>query len=322
MDDFGDRGDSHVRYGVGGAGVRLDKHGLRFGIGERDTEFFKDLRFAWVTIGVFLEAEDTEDTDDVADGDAARVVALGAANFGRRDDSQPSKTSTPSWLVGFVGGKTGITYRTHAPLTDGHIAYSSASKATGAMPGASGFGEPPESAELSEDFVGLRHRPRDDGTIEISCDGIIKKLHGLIADRPLAHGTVCTSPLPDKAMFLLRNSRHAGDPHIPDEAPFAQQVGGTIGFITIAVPYAPTPTSPTPPSPDTSTRPSSPGRPSIYFLRIAHYLVFTMHLHLHLAAPERTIGPHGASGLDLFQIHAASSHGNAEGASDTAASSS
>jgi hypothetical protein len=73
------------------------------------------------------------------------------------------------------------------------------------------FGEPPESAELSEDFVGLSHRSRDDGTIEISCDSIIKKVHGLIIDRPLARDTVCTSPLPNSAMLFMRNSGQAGD---------------------------------------------------------------------------------------------------------------
>ena len=112
-------------------------------------------------------------------------------------------------------------------------------------------------------------------------------------------------------MLLLRNSGHAGDPHIPEEVPFAQQVGGTIGFVTTAV------------RADSNFAYCAISRylnaakltrkVLQLLLRIAHYLVATMHLHLHLAAPELTIGPDGDSGLDLFEIFADSSHGNAEG---------
>jgi hypothetical protein len=62
-----------------------------------------------------------------------------------------------------------------------------------------------------------------------------QKLQGLIADRPLPRAAVCTSPLPDNAMLIMRNSGLNDDVRVPDEVPFAQQVGGTIGFITTAV---------------------------------------------------------------------------------------
>ncbi len=135
--------------------------------------------------------------------------------------------------------------------------------------------------------MGLRHRSRDDDTIEVSCDGIIKKLLGLITDRPLPRGVVCTSPLPDSAMFIMRNSCQDGDARVPDEVPFTQQAGGTIGIVTTTMRlvanfaycaisrYI---------NADKLTR-----RILILLLRIAYYLASTMHIHLHLAAPERTI---------------------------------
>ena len=283
----------------------------------------------------------------------------------------------PSWLVGFVGGKTGITYQSHTshkgrprrlflqitgnmpgrcdagriwqatfdefllgyglhqlvtdrrvwvickPMGDliihDHVDDSRLTSTTTAARShfytawALRFGEPPESAELSEDFVGLRHRPRDDGAIEISCDGVIKKLGALIADRPLPRGACCTSPLPDNAMLIMRNSGLDGDTLCPDELPFAQQVGGTIGFVTTAVRL------------DSNfaycaisryinlerlTR-----RILHLLLRIAHYLVSTMHLHLYLAAPSLTVRPDGTTGLDLFEAYADSSHGSDRGLS-------
>ena len=45
-------------------------------------------------------------------------------------------------------------------------------------------------------------------------------------------------------------------------------------------------------------------------LRLAHYLVATIHLHLHLASPERVRRGDGTFGLDLFQCYTDSSHGN------------
>ncbi len=47
-DGFKDCGDGHVGHGVGGAGVRLDDHGLGLGI----------------AVGVFLEAKDADDMAD------------------------------------------------------------------------------------------------------------------------------------------------------------------------------------------------------------------------------------------------------------------
>ena len=49
-----------------------------------------------------------------------------------------------------------------------------------------------------------------------------------------------------------------------------------------------------------------------FVLRLAHYLVATIHLHLHLAPPERVRRGDGTYGLDLFQCFTDSSHGNAE----------
>ena len=135
----------------------------------------------------------------------------------------------------------------------------------------------------------------------------------LIADRPLPRGTVCTSPLPDNAMLIMRNSGQDGDSLCPDELPFAQTVGGTIGFVSTAVRV------------DSNfaycaitryinleklTR-----RILHLLLRIAHYLVSTMHLHLHLAAPALTVRPDGTTGLDLVEVFADSSHGSVDGLS-------
>ena len=47
-------------------------------------------------------------------------------------------------------------------------------------------------------------------------------------------------------------------------------------------------------------------------LRLAHYLVATIHLHLHLASPERVRRGDGTFGLDLFKCFTNSSHGNGE----------
>ena len=47
-------------------------------------------------------------------------------------------------------------------------------------------------------------------------------------------------------------------------------------------------------------------------LRIAHYLVDTIHLHLHLAAPAQLADASGTLHLDLFDLYTDSSHGNAE----------
>ena len=66
--------------GVGGAGVRLDDHGLGLRVGERDAKLFHDVRLARVPVGVFFEAKDA---DDVVDGDATGVFALGFAHLRR-----------------------------------------------------------------------------------------------------------------------------------------------------------------------------------------------------------------------------------------------
>ena len=47
-------------------------------------------------------------------------------------------------------------------------------------------------------------------------------------------------------------------------------------------------------------------------LRLAHYLVATIHLHLHLASPERVRRGDGSYGLGLFECFTDSSHGNGE----------
>ena len=48
-------------------------------------------------------------------------------------------------------------------------------------------------------------------------------------------------------------------------------------------------------------------------LRIAHYLVSTMQLHLYLAAPALTARPDGSTGFDLFEAFVDSSHASSNG---------
>ena len=174
------------------------------------------------------------------------------------------------------------------------------------------FGEPPQLDELDEDFVGYRHHVLPNGTIEVSCDGVIKNLKQLLVDYPLPVGMTCDSPLPEDAMRRLRDSGTGSDVLIPEALPFAQKVGGTVGFITQAV------------------------RCDSYFgysalaryinerkltrsvlrllLRVAHYLVSTMHLHLYLAAPGLTHDAAGLSHLDFFDIYCDTAHASADDA--------
>ena len=66
------------------------------------------------------------------------------------------------------------------------------------------FNAAPESAELSEDFTGLRHRRIDALSTEISCGAIIRSLNDLIVPfLSFFSPKVPTSPLPDNGLFLL-----------------------------------------------------------------------------------------------------------------------
>ena len=172
------------------------------------------------------------------------------------------------------------------------------------------FGESLTLAERSEDFTGLRHHPTEHGTIAVSCEGVIKRLEALIAPWPLPPHVTCDSPMSESALRSLRDCPSAADPVDLAHLVPMRSILGCVGFIVVTV------------------------RCDAYFafcvlsryvnerrltklvgrfvLRLAHYLVATIHLHLHLAPPERVRRGDGTYGLDLFQCFTDSSHGNAE----------
>ena len=168
------------------------------------------------------------------------------------------------------------------------------------------FDSPPEPAELSENFTGLRHERTGPSTVQVSCLGVIRSLHDLIAPYPMRRGTSCDSPLPADALNRLRLGPTERNPLRPDLIPAAQRIAGTIGFIT------------------NTTRPDAHfgycviarylNEPRFtvlafeYLVRIANYLDSTKHLCLHLTPPGVT-----PEGLDLFSGYADSSLGNAGG---------
>ena len=167
------------------------------------------------------------------------------------------------------------------------------------------FDSPPEPAELSENFTGLRHHRIDPYSIEMSCLGVLRSLADLIAPYPMRSGTFCDVPLPADALSRLREPPNAKNPLCPELVPEAQRIGGTIGFITNMVRV------------DSHfgycviSRYLNVARLTRmafdYLIRIANYLVSTKDLCLTLTVPE--VSP---LGLDLFSVYADSSHGNAD----------
>jgi hypothetical protein len=119
----------------------------------------------------------------------------------------------------------------------------------------------------------------------------------------MRNGTHHDVPLPADAMSRLRDGPSERDPLRPDLVPAAQQIAGTIGFITNQV------------RPDahfgycvlarylTANRLTQ--RAFDYLVRVGHYIVSTKELCLTLTAPDAVHGH-----LDLFDIYADSSHGN------------
>ena len=112
-------------------------------------------------------------------------------------------------------------------------------------------------------------------------------------------------PLPFDALRRLQEGPTARNPLCPERVPLAQQIGGTVGFITNMVRcdahfgYC------------VIARYLSEARLTVlafrYLLRLAKYIVSTKDLCLTLEAPK---GPRGS--LDLFSVYADSSHGNAD----------
>jgi hypothetical protein len=117
---------------------------------------------------------------------------------------------------------------------------------------------------------------------------------------------MCDSPMSATALRALRNSPSVADPiDLTHLVPMRRSLG-CIGFIVVTV------------------------RCDAYFaycarsryvndrrmtalvgrlvLRLAHYVVATIHLHLHLAPSERIRRGDGSFGLDLFQCYTDSSH--------------
>ena len=118
-------------------------------------------------------------------------------------------------------------------------------------------------------------------TIAVSCEGVIKRLGVLLAPWPLPPHATCDSPMSATALRALRDSPSDADPiDLTYLAPM-RRILGCIGFIVVTV------------------------RCDAYFaycvlsryvndrrmtalvgrlvLRLAHYVVATIHLHLHLA---------------------------------------
>ena len=94
------------------------------------------------------------------------------------------------------------------------------------------FNSPPEPAELSENFTGLRHHPIGGRAVEISCLGVLRALEEMLLpyapDPNMPHDV----PLSADALSRLREPPSAKNPLMPHLLPEAQHIGGTIGFIT------------------------------------------------------------------------------------------
>jgi hypothetical protein len=167
------------------------------------------------------------------------------------------------------------------------------------------FNSPPEPAELSENFTGLRHQRVGPYTVAISCLGVIRQLEDLIAAHPPLNGARFDVPLPVDALARLREGPTPSSPLCPEHLELAQRLAGTIGFVTTMT------------RPDAHfayctlsrylSEPRLTTRVFSYLVRVARYLTTTKRMCLHLTAPPIVNG-----GLDLFSIYADSSHGNGE----------
>ncbi len=62
------------------------------------------------------------------------------------------------------------------------------------------FDSPPEPAELSENYTGLRHHRVGPYTVEMSCLGVLRSLADLITPYPMRAGAFCDVPLPADAL--------------------------------------------------------------------------------------------------------------------------
>jgi hypothetical protein len=170
------------------------------------------------------------------------------------------------------------------------------------------FNSPPESAELSENFTGLKHEVLSPTVTRVSCGAVMRNLVDLVAPfLPHFSSVVPVTPLPTGALKLLE----VPPPHqvvlCPNLLPHAQKIAGTVGFIVNSV------------------------RPDGYFaycvlaaycnalmlneyvfrmiIRLARYLTNTAELSLTLHAEPPPEG--GVAGLDLVRGFVDSSHGNA-----------
>ena len=171
------------------------------------------------------------------------------------------------------------------------------------------FGESIEVKPPSEDFTGLRHTRLGPLTTAISCEGVIRRLELLLEPHPLAVGVKCKWPLP--AVALARLSAGVGaDVLPPDMSDKVAPILGTIGFIVGTT------------RPDAYfafcvlARYAGPLRLTQYafdcVIRLAHYIVATRTLHLHITTPPLSRLDDGSTRLDLIECFVDSSNGNAE----------
>ena len=92
------------------------------------------------------------------------------------------------------------------------------------------FGEPLESKELSEDFTGLRHHVLLDGSVQVSCLGVVRALAPLVAGHPPTRGNKHDIPMTRESPLQLREADGV-EPIVPERLPEAQRLAGTIGFV-------------------------------------------------------------------------------------------
>jgi len=167
------------------------------------------------------------------------------------------------------------------------------------------FGEPLESKELSEDFTGLRHHVLDDGSVQVSCVGVIRALVPLVLAHVLPRAGMDDTPMSRDMPLQLRmapESSHASDRVDEELLSAAQVLAGTIDFVAAS------------------------SRPDVYFayvvtaryvnaqritkrvfsslIRIARYLINTEDMAL-------TLGPSGRKEDEPLCCYSDSSHGNA-----------
>ena len=168
------------------------------------------------------------------------------------------------------------------------------------------FSEPPATAEFSEFFVGIRSQRVDRFTTQMTCVGVIKSIQKLISQHPLGAGRRADFPMPADGPRILRDSPPDEAPQAAESISLARQIMGAVGFVATHV------------------------RPDAYFafcclarymgprltkyafklvVRLAHYLVGTMHMPLVIHTDPPGGGVDGP--LGLFDVFCDSSHGNA-----------